>query len=142
MSDSRFVPHGAGQVCETCGSLLGRYGDSENFCPAPSCDGNGQLAEGVDPSYLYRSRALLFVPNDADAVPGCDEVGVIIAVKPNEVTSTLARGHAPTVATGVCWPRDRKRFGELFDHHVHHVNGPLVQPPNDGWDADHPLPVL
>lgn len=141
-SEARFVVDAEPRVCPRCGSLLGRYGDREGFCPAPICDGAGELVPGADASFLYRARALLFVPTGGASAAGCDEVGSIIAVKPEEVTSAIARGHAPVVATDVCWPKDRKRFGELFDHHIHHVNGPLVEPPNDGWDADRPLPVL
>jgi hypothetical protein len=58
------------------------------------------------------------------------------------VHSEVVRRNALVVASGVCWPQDRKRFGELFDHHVHHVDGPLIQPSNSGWDASRGLPVL
>lgn len=142
-----FIPHRDGRVCQDCGSLLGRFGEMENVRPCPACN-QGVLLPGVDPSYLYRARVLLFVPDPEpeDAAgqrpDGCEQVGKIIAVRSEEVTSDIARQHAPVVATGVCWPRDRKHFGELFDHHIHHVHGPLVEPPNDGWDANRPLPVL
>ena len=138
----RFSPYGKNKTCPRCGSVLGRHGDQEDCCPAPSCNGHGKLLPGVDPSYLYRARALLFVPEcDGEEEGDCQQIGRIIAIQPEHVRSAIARKHALVVATNVCWPRDRKHFGELFEHNVHHTDGPLVHPPNDGWDSTRPLPV-
>jgi hypothetical protein len=138
----RFVPY-VDKVCPRCGSILGAYDGREAFCPSPTCGGEGRLPPGIDASFLYRARALVFVPDpQAEPVPGCDEVGVILAVEPELVTSEVARRHAPVVVSDVCWPRDRARFSQLFDHHVHHVDGPLISPPNSGWDPTRGLPVL
>lgn len=118
-------------------------GAADAVCPSPYCPKSfrpgAALLPGVDPSYLYRGRALLFCP-EREVEGG--EVGVIRAVPFEHVHCATSRHQALIVVRDIVWPQDRKRFGELFDHHIHHEDAPHVSPLNDGWDSHHGLPVL
>ena len=71
----------------------------------------------------FRSEVTEFAAylKETPVAEGCDEVGAIFAVRPEEVTSETARRRSPVVATNVCWPRDRKHFGELPSETLHQV---------------------
>jgi hypothetical protein len=157
MADNlHFVANPAIGLCPSCGSVRGQLltgeGEqasaiAESACPSPFCPEayrKGELLPGVDISYLYRGRALLFFPYDENATGGGGESvsGLIRAVPFEHVHDRVARRQGLVVAENILWPDDRKRFGELFDHHIHHENAPHVTPLNDGWDSKHGLPVL
>ncbi|MFQ5506282.1 MAG: hypothetical protein ACE5F1_16055 [Planctomycetota bacterium] len=157
VANEEFVPLGDGSSCPRCGSLLGRLerpggargGDprAEPFCPSPVCN-DGVLLHDADASYLYRAWALIFTRVRGPGLPDkseserLEEHGVIRAVRPEGVHDPIVRRNSPIVAAEVRWPADRKRFSELFDHHVHHETAPHITPLNDGWDSQHSLPVL
>ena len=139
----------------------------EGFCPSPYCATDRTKPENFDASFLYRTRVLVFTKakgaetheDDRDVVrqdageegageegageeDTVQEIGVIRAIKPEEVHDPVSRRNAPIVVENVCWPRDRKRFCELFNRHVHHEMAPNITVLNDGWDSSQPLPVL
>ncbi len=151
----RFEQDSASGFCPDCGSVLGALADPSskssstaemNVCPSPFCpsghkEGREGLLPGVDASLLYRERALSFT-RDGDGGATGAQVGVIRAVKHEDVHDPVARAKSLVVATNVRWPEDMKQFGELFSHHVHHEDAPNVAPPNDGWDQSRTHPVL
>ncbi len=141
----RFVPKEDGRFCRDCGSLSGDLRDEDgevvekDVLPCPKCQ-DGKMLPGLDPSYLYRAFALIFMATGKDE-DGC-EIGVIRTVPPAYVHDAVARGRGMVIATNVRWPEDKKKFSKLFDHHIHHERDPNITPLNDGWDSQHPLPVL
>lgn len=145
----RFQPRAGYGACERCGTILGDLvvdgeGGEEvskaRFCPSPLCTGSKELPGGADTSLLYKARALIFVPEERR--DDGTEVGVILAVKPDEVHDRTLRRRSPAVARDVVWPIDRKHFARMFDHHIHHESAPHITPLNDGWDASRKVPVL
>ncbi len=151
-ASASFVPNDEGRICERCGSLLGRWVSEEGevlsaeVCPAPHAEARREDRREPEPSFLYRGFVLVFEPEEV-LDHGADgahprEKGIIRSVRPEHVHDPVARRRGLIVATDVLWPEDRKRFCELFDHHVHHVGAPHVTPLNDGWDPSRELPVL
>jgi len=145
----RFEPKAEYGACERCGTILGDLvvdGDGgeavtkARSCPSPLCTGRTTLPTGADASLLYKARALVFSPQERRE--DGTEVGVILAVDPDEVHDKTLRRRSPVIARDVLWPVDRKRFMRMFDHHIHHESAPHITPLNDGWDASRKVPVL
>lgn len=148
-ANEKFVARAEYGACDACGTILGdvvaQEGGEEKVvqakvCGSPVCTGKNELMEGLDPSLLYRARALVFIPKEK--LEDGTEKGHIVAVRPDDVHEPILRRESPVVVSDVCWPKDRKHFIEFFNHHVHYEGAPNITPLNDGWDASRKVPVL
>jgi hypothetical protein len=148
-ANENFVARAEYGACGDCGTILGdivaQEGGEEKVvqakaCCSPICTGKNELIDGLDPSLLYRVRALVFVPEEK--LEGGTEKGHVVAVLPEDVHDEILRHDSPVILTDVRWPADRKHFISMLNHHIHHEAAPNITQLNDGWDSSRKVPVL